>query len=135
ASGSTFPVGTTTVTCTATDACGQSATCSFTITVLPPVPDYFTPVPLLPPPNTVYISPALWHQLYASGIIIRDVRHRFFTGGQPPPPPGGSQVHGFGSQLDYEVSFDGGATFAPGSGTANVQVLVTHAGTIDGVDV
>ncbi len=33
ASGSTFPVGTTTVTCTATDASGNTATCSFTVTV------------------------------------------------------------------------------------------------------
>ncbi|MFY9555523.1 MAG: HYR domain-containing protein, partial [Blastocatellia bacterium] len=30
-SGSTFPVGTTTVTCTATDASGNTATCSFTV--------------------------------------------------------------------------------------------------------
>jgi uncharacterized repeat protein (TIGR01451 family) len=34
-SGSTFPVGTTTVTCTATDASGNSSACSFTVTVLP----------------------------------------------------------------------------------------------------
>jgi hypothetical protein len=33
ASGSTFPVGTTTVTCTATDTAGLTATCSFTVTV------------------------------------------------------------------------------------------------------
>ncbi len=32
-SGSTFPVGTTTVNCTATDAAGNSATCSFLVTV------------------------------------------------------------------------------------------------------
>jgi hypothetical protein len=32
-SGSTFPFGTTTVTCTATDASGNKATCSFTVTV------------------------------------------------------------------------------------------------------
>ena len=32
-SGSTFPVGTTTVTCTATDAAGNSDTCTFTVTV------------------------------------------------------------------------------------------------------
>src|SRR5439155_14216247 len=31
-SGQTFPVGTTTVTCTATDASGNTATCSFTVT-------------------------------------------------------------------------------------------------------
>ena len=35
ASGSTFPVGTTTVTCTATDAASHSAVVTFTITVRP----------------------------------------------------------------------------------------------------
>ncbi|MBI5857527.1 MAG: HYR domain-containing protein [Sphingobacteriales bacterium] len=34
ASGSSFPMGTTTVNATATDACGMTASCSFTITVL-----------------------------------------------------------------------------------------------------
>jgi len=33
ASGSVFPIGTTTVTSTATDACGMTATCTFTVTV------------------------------------------------------------------------------------------------------
>ncbi|MEZ4686824.1 MAG: HYR domain-containing protein [Bacteroidia bacterium] len=37
ASGSSFPLGTTTITYTATDAAGNTATCSFTITVNPPV--------------------------------------------------------------------------------------------------
>ena len=37
ASGSTFPVGTTTVTCTATDAAGNTGTASFTVTVTPVV--------------------------------------------------------------------------------------------------
>src|SRR5581483_5077593 len=32
-SGSTFPVGTSTVTCTATDTSGNTASCSFTVTV------------------------------------------------------------------------------------------------------
>ncbi len=36
ASGSFFPTGTTTVTCTATDAAGNSAACSFTVTVTVP---------------------------------------------------------------------------------------------------
>jgi hypothetical protein len=35
ASGSSFPVGTTTVTCTATDAAGNSGSASFTVTVVP----------------------------------------------------------------------------------------------------
>jgi hypothetical protein len=37
-SGAAFPMGTTTVTCTATDAVGNSASCTFTITLHPPCP-------------------------------------------------------------------------------------------------
>lgn len=36
ASGSTFPLGATSVQCTATDAAGNTATCSFTVTTTPP---------------------------------------------------------------------------------------------------
>ena len=129
-SGSLFPIGTTTVTCTATDACGQSATCGFTVTVNPPqpqVPEYFSKTNALPPPKSVYITPELWHVLYANGIIIRDVRHRFFTHNLPPPAPGQTQTHTFDSQVDFEVSQDNGATFQPATGTAQVAVRVTHA--------
>ncbi len=126
-SGSTFPVGTTTVTVTASDGCGQQAQCTFTVTVKPPVNEYFEPLPLLPPPNSVYISPALWHVLYNNGIVIRDIRHRFFTQHFPPPPLGVTDVHSFGSELDYEISFDNGATFTPGTGSAQVTVQITHS--------
>jgi hypothetical protein len=37
-SGSVFPIGTNTVNCSATDSCGRSNSCSFTVTVLPPPP-------------------------------------------------------------------------------------------------
>ena len=37
ASGSLFAAGTTTVTCTATDSCGRSANCGFSVTVEPPI--------------------------------------------------------------------------------------------------
>lgn len=36
-SGSFFPMGTTTVTCTVTDFCGELATCSFNVTVIPSI--------------------------------------------------------------------------------------------------
>lgn len=38
APGSTFPIGTTTVTCTATAADTQVKTCSFSVTITPPIP-------------------------------------------------------------------------------------------------
>ncbi|MFD0767385.1 HYR domain-containing protein [Bacillus sp. CGMCC 1.60114] len=45
ASGSFFPVGTTMVTCTATDATGNTATCSFTVTVTNEAPPPLIPCP------------------------------------------------------------------------------------------
>lgn len=45
ASGSDFPVGTTTVTATATDAAGNSANCSFAVTVVDNEPPVFTVCP------------------------------------------------------------------------------------------
>jgi sugar lactone lactonase YvrE len=44
ASGSTFPIGTTTVTCTATDAAGNTSTATFTVTVNPSAVDTTPPV-------------------------------------------------------------------------------------------
>ena len=90
------------------------------------VPEYFFPENLWPPPNGVYISTAQKFALYANGIIIRDVRHRFFTQHLPPPSLGTTQTHTFGSQVDFEVSFDNGATFQPASVPANATVRVTH---------
>src|SRR5205814_6851861 len=80
-SGSTFPVGTTVVTCKASDFCGQSVTCSFNVTVKPPPPPeiFFPGSPLLPPSGSVYVNPFLYQQVYANGIVIRNVRHRRFT--------------------------------------------------------
>jgi hypothetical protein len=50
ASGSAFPVGTSPVTCTATDAAGNTATCSFNVTVN----DTEAPVAICPPNITVH---------------------------------------------------------------------------------
>jgi uncharacterized repeat protein (TIGR01451 family) len=129
-SGSTFPVGTTTVFVTASDSCGNSTNCSFTVTVNPQLPlvnEYFSTTGLLPPPNSVYISPSQWHVLFNNGIIISDVRHRFFTQNYPPPTLGKSATETFGSELDFNLSTDNGATFHPATGTANVTVQVTHS--------
>jgi hypothetical protein len=45
ASGTTFPVGNTTVDCSATDEAGNTATASFTVTVNPPTPSPPAPIP------------------------------------------------------------------------------------------
>jgi hypothetical protein len=62
-SGSTFPKGTTTVTCTATDVAGNSSTCSFTVTVNDVEPPTITGVsvdrPVLWPPNHKLVNVAV----------------------------------------------------------------------------
>ncbi|PWU08968.1 MAG: hypothetical protein C5B50_28640, partial [Verrucomicrobia bacterium] len=131
-SGSTFPPGSTTVTCTASDSCTNSSTCFFTVTV---VRNVFVITNTLPPTNTVYVSPALYHALYAQGIIIRDIRHRFFTQSQPPPPLGSSQTETFNSEIDCEVSTDNGTSYHPVTGTAQVTVQVTHSQDTGGASV
>src|SRR5437588_9306450 len=75
------------------------------------VPPVDHPTPLLPPPNGAYVSPQQWHALYAQGIIITNVSHKFFTGSQLAPPVGGSSTHSFGSVLDMQISTDNGQTF------------------------
>ena len=75
------------------------------------VPTAPAPTRVLPPPGGVYVSPQLWHALFAQGIVIRDVRHKFFTGGLQPPASGVTNIHNFNSQLDLQVSTDGGNTY------------------------
>ena len=43
---------------------------------------------MLPPPTDLYVSPQLYHILLQNGIVIRNVRHKFFTQSLPPPEPG-----------------------------------------------
>src|SRR5207237_213294 len=123
-SGSNFPNGTTTVNCSATDSCNHTAGCTFNVTVNAPPPERYSTSNVLPPPDGMYVSPQLYHQLYANGIIISNISHRRFTQSEPPPPPGGpQQMHSFGSLVQMMVSMDHGKTFAPASAPA--QVLVT----------
>ncbi len=53
ASGSVFPVGTTTVNATATDGAGNTSSCSFTVTVLYNFTGFFPPISNLPVVNVV----------------------------------------------------------------------------------
>src|SRR5256714_3842286 len=85
----------------------------------------FTTSNVLPPPDGMYVSPQLYHQLYANGIIISNISHRRFTQSEPPPPAGTPpQVHAFGSEVDVELSTDGGHTFTKMSAPAQVQLRV-----------
>jgi hypothetical protein len=67
ASGSTFNVGTTTVTATATDAVGNTASTTFTVTVLYNFAGFFSPVGNLPTLNTVNAGKAIPVKFSLSG--------------------------------------------------------------------
>ncbi|HYP53444.1 MAG TPA: HYR domain-containing protein, partial [Pyrinomonadaceae bacterium] len=59
ASGSQFPVGTTTVTASATDAAGNTGSCSFTVTVVYNFTGFFAPVANLPTFNKANAGQAI----------------------------------------------------------------------------
>src|SRR5262249_39393994 len=87
-------------------------------------PEVPKPTPNLPPPDGLYVSPAAFHAAYQAGIIIKDIKHDRFTQSMPPPPPGGSQMHEFDSQVQFQVSMDNGVNFFAASAQAHVSVLV-----------
>jgi pimeloyl-ACP methyl ester carboxylesterase len=66
-SGSVFPVGTTLVTTTATDAAGNSGTCSITVSVLYKFAGFFAPVNSLPVLNAVNAGRAIPLKFSLSG--------------------------------------------------------------------
>ena len=86
------------------------------------VPPVLQPTDLLPSPNGAYVSPQQWHALFAQGIVIKDVSHKFFTDSQPPPSTGGSNTDSFNSTVDMHISTDGGNSFQFVRVTAPVSV-------------
>ena len=79
ASGSVFPVGTTTVNATATDAAGNSSNCSFTVTVLYNFTGFFSPVANVPTLNSVNAGKAVPVKFSLSG----DKGLNIFAAGNP----------------------------------------------------
>jgi uncharacterized repeat protein (TIGR01451 family) len=67
ASGSVFPLGTTVVNASATDASGNTSSCSFTVTVLYNFTGFFQPVDNLPVLNTVNAGRAIPVKFSLSG--------------------------------------------------------------------
>jgi hypothetical protein len=127
ASGSVFPIGTTLVTYYAQDPCGNMATCTFKVVVRPPIKKRVFQTNNLPPLDGQYVSPQQWHALYANGIIISNASHKRFTQNQPPPPAGGTTVHTFGSQVEFDV-FRPGLPPVHASAPAAVAVQVHNGG-------
>jgi hypothetical protein len=84
------------------------------------------PTKLLPMPNGEYISPSLWHQYYANGIFIKDIRHKLFTDWMEPPSFGQTNTHTFDSQVDFQISYDGGASYVTNRAPATMTVRISN---------
>jgi hypothetical protein len=113
ASGSSFPVGTTTVSCTATDTLGAMATCSFTVTV-----SSFCLQDETNPGNVVLVNAQTGDFSFCSGgVPIASGRGTLTTRGcigSIDATKGDRQVH---------IQWDTSANSGLGAGTAYVQKL------------
>ncbi|MCX6879766.1 MAG: HYR domain-containing protein [Verrucomicrobia bacterium] len=133
-SGSTFPVGTTTVSLFAGDMCGQTAEGSFQVTVLRPFERHFYAAELMPPSNSMWSLPPGGQISYANGVVVRNLAWRGFTASVQPPATAGLDLsHSFGSQVEMEISMDGGLTWVSCVASANLQFSAVNNGA-DGDD-
>jgi Ca2+-binding RTX toxin-like protein len=117
-SGSTFPVGTTTVTCTATDAAGNEATETFTVTVTP-LPDTTAPTIDVPEDITVPATSAQGAQVTFTVTAQDDVDGTATLDGN------GLTQDNVGGDIDINCTLPPGTTFTVGSTT--VQCIATDA--------
>lgn len=113
ASGSIFPVGTTTVTVTATDADGNHSTCQFNVTVLYNFSGFFEPVDNLPTLNVVNAGKAIPVKFTLSGnkgLNIFAANSPFSVtiscDGSAPQSDIEETVNAGGSSLNYTASTD-----------------------------
>ncbi|MDB6056632.1 MAG: hypothetical protein JWO95_476, partial [Verrucomicrobiales bacterium] len=127
ASGSTFPIGTTTVTCTASDDCGLSNTCSFTVTVLPAAPssEWFFASDYLPPPNSSYTGRSTGPRHYDDvkvRFLMNERLSKISTSVSPPGDGAPPATCSFDAQFDADIS-DDGITYRPV--TAKARGIIT----------
>ena len=134
-SGSTFPVGTTMVSCTASDTCGQIASCTFTVTVTPMCIPHFFVNNILPPRNGRYNCESSLFANYPGGILIKNWSARAFTAGVVPPLPGTPVTHNFGSRVEMEISFDGGTNYTPIRANAANTMKIDYQSSSGGEDI
>jgi hypothetical protein len=130
-SGSLFPMGTTSVSCTAIDSIGQRASCSFSITVKRQKEPHFYPGDLMMPPNSMYLCEDQYFTFYQNGIVIRNWSQRRPTSSIPVPAPGAPVMHAFSSQVDFEISFDGGKTWQPVTALSSDAMQITYDSTAE----
>src|SRR4030095_5771138 len=75
-------------------------------------PEVFAPTNNLPILYGRYRSPSNFVVAYANGVRISNIVHWGFTTNQPPPPLHSNVVHSFNSQVDFQVSLNGGEKYS-----------------------
>ena len=117
-SGSTFPLGSTSVTCTATDLAGHQAEASFTVAVH----DTTAPTLVTPDPHSVYASSALGASDSDPGVVAF-VQAASATDIVDPHPVVGSNIHSLLPVGTTVISFYA-RDFSGNSTTRNVPLTV-----------
>ena len=117
-SGSTFPLGSTPVTCTATDLAGHQAQASFTVAVH----DTTAPTLVTPDPHSVYASSALGASDSDPGVVAF-VQAASATDIVDPHPVVGSNIHSLLPVGTTVISFYA-RDFSGNSTTRNVPLTV-----------
>ena len=92
--------------------------------IIPPV---FAPSAILPPmvSQEVLTDPA--GMSFTSGIVMKDVKAKIYTGWVTPPPLGGMAMHTYDLQVDFLFSNDWGMTFTPKRAPGTMTVRVYHS--------
>ena len=118
ASGSTFPVGTTTVNVTASDLCGHTNTCNFTVTVKPPV---YPPIALINSTNITVTATS------SNGAVVSFASTA--TGGCSPPAisfvPASGSTFPIGTTTVTNAAYDSCGNSTNGTFTVTVRPLPT----------
>ena len=130
-SGTELPVGITTVTATANNACGEHVTCSFHVQVLPNfslVREHVFAHAWLPPPSGMLVEPAIFAPVPVGGIILSNLTLSGFPRSAAPPAPGTSFTLNTAPMAEFDWSLDGGATFTHGRAPAKLVLNIQDAG-------
>jgi hypothetical protein len=130
-SGSQLPVGTTTVTVTANNACGEHTTCSFQVRVLPYfslVPEYVFAGRFLPPPSGMLVEPAIFSPVPVGGILLSNFTLSGFPRSAVPPATGTSFTLDTDPTAEFDWSLNGGASFTHGRAPAKLVLNIQDAG-------
>jgi len=145
--GVTFPVGETIVTWTLTD-CENTVNCSSTVIIVDNEPPTIICPPsvttnntpglcsysgtlynsnCLPPLNAQYTGEFVLE--FSNGLLLRNPVHKNFTQCYPPPLNiNDSNTYSFGSQVEMDVSTDGGITWLPVSASGTTVVRIKKTG-------